>query len=126
MSGGLAFVLDEDGTFAARMNPEMANQLEPLDDGDEIEVRTLVSEHVERTGSPVGQRVLDEWDELAGRFQKIFPTDYKRVLAERAAEEAAASNGASPNGAGPPRSDEFEDETVDVVGTPHVREKDGE
>jgi glutamate synthase domain-containing protein 2/glutamate synthase domain-containing protein 1/glutamate synthase domain-containing protein 3 len=96
MSGGLAFVLDEDAMFEGRVNPEMRNQIEALDEGDAIEVRTLVAEHVERTGSPVGQRVLDEWEDLLPRFVKIFPTDYKRVLAELAAAEAAASNGAPP------------------------------
>jgi glutamate synthase domain-containing protein 2/glutamate synthase domain-containing protein 1/glutamate synthase domain-containing protein 3 len=96
MSGGLAFVLDEDGMFAACVNPEMRDQIEPLDEGDAIEVRALIAEHVERTGSPVGQRVLDEWEELLPRFVKIFPTDYKRVLDERAAAEAAASNGGPP------------------------------
>ncbi len=128
MSGGLAFILDEDDMFAGRCNPEMVNQIEPLDEGDCIEVRALVTEHLERTGSPVAQRVLGEWDELRPKFAKVFPADYKRVLAERAAEEAAASNGAGPstNGASPPRADEFEGETVDVVGAPHVREKDGE
>ncbi|MFM8562031.1 MAG: glutamate synthase large subunit [Solirubrobacterales bacterium] len=88
MSGGLAFVLDEDGTLDARINPEMADQLEPLDEADEIEVRELVSEHVARTGSTVGRRVLDEWESLRGSFVKCFPADYKRVLAELAAEEA--------------------------------------
>ncbi|MFM9022939.1 MAG: glutamate synthase-related protein, partial [Solirubrobacterales bacterium] len=88
MSGGLAFVLDEDGTLDARINPEMADQLEPLDEADEIEVRELVSEHVARTGSTVGRRVLDEWESLRGSFLKCFPADYKRVLAELAAEEA--------------------------------------
>jgi glutamate synthase (NADPH/NADH) large chain/glutamate synthase (ferredoxin) len=96
MSGGLAFVLDEDCMFAACVNPEMRDQIEPLDEGDAIEVRALIAEHVERTGSPVGQRVLDEWEDLSARFVKIFPTDYKRVLDERAAAEAAASNGAPP------------------------------
>jgi len=95
MSGGLAFVLDEDGTLADRMNPELLDQLEELDEGDAIEVRSLVEEHAERTGSPVAGRVLDDWDELLGRFVKVFPADYKRVLAELAAQEAAASNGAS-------------------------------
>jgi glutamate synthase domain-containing protein 3 len=95
MSGGLAFILDEDGTFSGRVNPEMRDQLEELDEGDAIEVRALVAEHVERTGSEVGRRVLDEWDELAPHFVKVFPVDYKRVLAERAAAEAAASNGGS-------------------------------
>jgi len=87
MSGGLAFVLDEDGAFRRRINPTMLDQIEPLDEGDEIEVRDLVSEHVRRTDSPVGRRVLDEWDTLRGAFVKVFPTDYKRVLAELAAAE---------------------------------------
>jgi glutamate synthase (NADPH/NADH) large chain/glutamate synthase (ferredoxin) len=98
MSGGLAFVLDEDGTFARRVNPALRDQLEALDEGDAIECRALVAEHAERTGSPVAQRVLDEWDELLPSFVKIFPADYKRVLAELAEQEAAASNGSS-NGA---------------------------
>jgi glutamate synthase (NADPH/NADH) large chain/glutamate synthase (ferredoxin) len=100
MSGGLAFVLDEYGAFAGRVNPEMANQIEPLDEGDAIEVRALVAEHRERTASPVAQRVLDEWETLRPHFVKVFPTDYKRVLAELAAEEAAASNGAGPSSNG--------------------------
>ena len=88
MSGGLAFVLDEDGSFAQRVNPEMVDQLEPLDEADAIEVRNLVAEHTERTGSTVGQRVLDDWAELQGSFVKLFPADYKRVLAELAQQEA--------------------------------------
>jgi glutamate synthase domain-containing protein 2/glutamate synthase domain-containing protein 1/glutamate synthase domain-containing protein 3 len=104
MSGGLAFVLDEEGMFAGRCNPEMVNQIEPLDEGDEIEVRALVAEHLERTASPVAQRVLDEWDALREHFVKIYPTDYKRVLAELAAAEAAASNGAAPSSNGAPSS----------------------
>jgi glutamate synthase domain-containing protein 3 len=98
MSGGLAFILDEDGTFPGRVNPAMRDQLEPLDEGDAMEVRALVGEHLERTGSPVAQRVLDEWDALLGSFVKVYPVDYKRVLAERAAAEAAPTNGSS-NGA---------------------------
>jgi glutamate synthase (NADPH/NADH) large chain/glutamate synthase (ferredoxin) len=93
MSGGLAFVLDEHGRFGRRVNQMMLDQLEPLDEGDEIEVRDLVAEHVRRTGSPVGRRVLDEWDALRGKFVKVFPTDYKRVLAELARAEAEAAEG---------------------------------
>jgi glutamate synthase (NADPH/NADH) large chain/glutamate synthase (ferredoxin) len=119
MSGGLAFVLDEDGTFAKRVNPMMVDQLEELDEADAIEVRSLVEEHAERTGSPVAARVLERWDDLLPSFVKLFPADYKRVLAERAAQEAAASNGAPP-------ADEFEGRAVDVVGAPHVREAEGE
>jgi glutamate synthase (NADPH/NADH) large chain/glutamate synthase (ferredoxin) len=93
MSGGLAFVLDEDGDFRRRVNPTMLDQLEALDEGDAIELRDLVAEHARRTGSPVAQRVLDEWDALLGSFVKVFPTDYKRVLAELAAQEATSVDG---------------------------------
>jgi glutamate synthase domain-containing protein 3 len=118
MSGGLAFVLDEAGTFRTRgVNPTMLDQLEELDEGDIIEVRALVDEHLERTGSPVARRVLENWDELLPKFIKIFPTDYKRVLAERAAAERAASE---------PRADEFADDSTDVIGAPNVRTGEGE
>jgi glutamate synthase domain-containing protein 3 len=93
MSGGLAFVFDEDGTLRSRINPTMLDQLEELDDDDAAEVCALVEEHLQRTGSPVAQRVLDDWDALRNRFVKVFPADYKRVLAEMAAaatEEVAA------------------------------------
>ena len=56
-------------------------------------MRALIEEHLRRTGSPVAQRVLDDWEELLPRFVKVFPTDYKRVLAEQAAaseQEVAA------------------------------------
>jgi glutamate synthase (NADPH/NADH) large chain len=98
MSGGLAFVLDEDGTLRERVNPTMVDQLEPLDEADVIEVRDLIGEHFTRTGSEVARRVLDDWDALLPSFVKVFPTDYKRVLAELAAQEA--ENAADP-GHGP-------------------------
>jgi glutamate synthase (NADPH/NADH) large chain/glutamate synthase (ferredoxin) len=87
MSGGLAFVLDEDDTFRTRINPAMLDQLEELTDEDAELVRALVAEHGERTGSPVAERVLSGFDDLRDKFVKVFPTDYKRVLTELAAEE---------------------------------------
>jgi glutamate synthase (NADPH/NADH) large chain/glutamate synthase (ferredoxin) len=87
MSGGLAFVLDADGALRSRVNPTMLDQLEELSDDDAAEVRALVEEHAERTGSPVAQRVLEDWDAQRSRFVKVFPADYKRVLAELAAAE---------------------------------------
>ncbi|MDQ2623368.1 MAG: glutamate synthase large subunit [Actinomycetota bacterium] len=82
MSGGLAYVLDEDGTFETRVNPTMLSQLESPGEADRIELRGLVQEHFERTGSTVAARILDEWQSLASKFVKVFPVDYKRVLAE--------------------------------------------
>ncbi len=91
MSGGIAYVLDEPGAFRARCNPGMVD-LEALCAADALELRALISEHAERTDSPVAQRVLAEWDGLlaAGAFVKVMPRDYRRVLAERAAEEEQA------------------------------------
>jgi glutamate synthase (NADPH/NADH) large chain/glutamate synthase (ferredoxin) len=115
MSGGLAYVLDEDGAFAARCNRALVD-LEAPDEADAIELRELIAEHTERTGSTVGARVLERFAELLPRFVKVFPRDYKRVLAEGAAEEAAKA----------PLAAEFAAESFDVIGSPHVREGDGE
>ena len=71
----------------------MLDQLEALDEADAIELRDLVAEHVRRTGSTVGQRVLDDFDALLPKFVKVFPTDYKRVLAQWAARSRAQRDG---------------------------------
>jgi glutamate synthase domain-containing protein 3 len=91
MSGGIAYVLDEHSAFRSRVNAAMADQLEELTDADAAEALALITEHRDRTGSPVAQRVIDDWDRYRGRFVKIFPADYKRVLAEQAAEPASSS-----------------------------------
>ena len=99
MSGGVAYVLDEDGTFAARCNMGMVG-FDELDDADALELRALVEEHLARTDSPVAARVLARWVELLGRgaFVKVMPHDYKRVLRELAEREALAETAAD-NGA---------------------------
>jgi glutamate synthase (NADPH/NADH) large chain/glutamate synthase (ferredoxin) len=93
MSGGIAYVLDEDGAFADRCNMGMVGFEAPSPE-DVAELRALISEHGERTDSPVAARVLAEFEELLARgaFVKVMPHDYKRVLAERAAEARAASS----------------------------------
>jgi glutamate synthase (NADPH/NADH) large chain/glutamate synthase (ferredoxin) len=99
MSGGVAYVLDEQGTFAKRCNMGMVG-FEDLDEADAEELRALVAEHEARTGSPVAAGVLARWDELiaVGAFVKVMPHDYKRVLGEIAEREQlearAANNGA--------------------------------
>jgi glutamate synthase domain-containing protein 2/glutamate synthase domain-containing protein 1/glutamate synthase domain-containing protein 3 len=97
MSGGIAYVYDEQSAFAACCNTELVD-LEELSEHDEAELKDLVAEHAERTGSPVAQRVLDDWDASVRRFVKVMPRDYKRALAERAAA-AAAQQTAEPAGA---------------------------
>jgi glutamate synthase domain-containing protein 3 len=90
MSGGIAFVYDRDRRFAGRCNTELVD-LEPLADDDVDEVRGLISEHAQRTGSLVARNVLAKWDRgERDRFVKVMPRDYKRALAEASAREAAA------------------------------------
>src|SRR5271165_4218365 len=98
MSGGVAYVLDEDGTFEERCNMGMVG-FEELSDADAIELRAMIDEHLLRTDSAVAARVLAGWDELLGRgaFVKVMPHDYKRVLRELAEQEALAGH-ASANG----------------------------
>jgi glutamate synthase (NADPH/NADH) large chain/glutamate synthase (ferredoxin) len=95
MSGGIAYVLDEQGAFATRCNMGMVG-FEDLGEADAIELRAMVEEHAQRTGSPVAARVLADWDELIARgaFVKVMPHDYKRVLQERAEEETIAAHAA--------------------------------
>ncbi len=90
MSGGVAYVLDETGDFAERCNMGMVG-FEAPSSADAGELRALIEEHGERTGSPVAARVLQDFEQLLakGAFVKVMPHDYKRVLAERAQEQLA-------------------------------------
>ncbi len=88
MSGGIAYVLDEPGAFAARCNMGMVD-LEELTSADALELRAMCSEHLQRTDSILARHVLAEWDGLLARgsFVKVMPRDYRRVLAELAEAE---------------------------------------
>jgi glutamate synthase domain-containing protein 2/glutamate synthase domain-containing protein 1/glutamate synthase domain-containing protein 3 len=83
MSGGIAYVLDREGAFPARCNMGMVD-FEALAPADAIELRAMISEHEQRTSSPVARRVLAEWEQLLdqGAFVKVMPGDYRRVLRE--------------------------------------------
>ncbi|HUP05084.1 MAG TPA: glutamate synthase large subunit [Bryobacteraceae bacterium] len=82
MSGGLAFVLDVKGDFAAKRCNMASVDLEPLteSDPDAQLVLTLVSRHAEATGSPLARRILENWSETLPRFLRIFPHEYRRAL----------------------------------------------
>ena len=86
MSGGVAYVLDEDGTFDERCNMGLVG-FDPIEESDAIELHGLIEEHAERTGSPVAERILREWAEYLPRFVKVMPHDYKRALRELAEAE---------------------------------------
>ncbi|MFM8807483.1 MAG: glutamate synthase subunit alpha, partial [Chthoniobacterales bacterium] len=80
MSGGIAYILDHDGTFHTNCNMDMVD-LERLSDAAEIaEVKAMVERHAEATGSTRAREVLDTWDKSLPKFIKVLPKDYKRVL----------------------------------------------
>jgi glutamate synthase (NADPH) large chain len=83
MSGGTAYVLDLD---KGRVNPEMVD-LDPLDDDDREFLADAVGRHHAETGSAVAHELLSDWDAVVGRFTKVMPKDFKRVLAAQAAAQ---------------------------------------
>jgi glutamate synthase domain-containing protein 2/glutamate synthase domain-containing protein 1/glutamate synthase domain-containing protein 3 len=105
MSGGVAYVLDEHGKFGKRCNMGMVG-FEELAEADALELRAMVEEHRQRTGSSVAEDLLGRWGELiaGGAFVKVMPHDYKRVLREREQEEALAATAAANGGQAPIRS----------------------
>lgn len=92
MSGGVAYVYDEAGDFIQKnLNPDMVNvyQLVECDDAEIALVKNKVEKHVEYTKSKRGQQILENWDKALGKFLKIMPQDYERVLqALRRAEKS--------------------------------------
>ncbi|MEZ7128407.1 glutamate synthase large subunit [Nonomuraea sp. AD125B] len=86
MSGGIAYLLD---LKQERINREMV-AVEELSAGDAEFLKEVVEKHFAETGSPVAKELLADWEAALGRFGKIMPTDYKRVLA---AAEAARIEG---------------------------------
>jgi glutamate synthase domain-containing protein 3 len=87
MSGGIAYVLDEEGEFEARVNLETVD-LDPMDAQDLERVQRLVRRHFQYTRSRRADDVLRKWETYAPKFVKVFPKDYKRALGERIAAES--------------------------------------
>jgi glutamate synthase (NADPH) large chain len=112
MSGGIAYVYDEDGQFASRCNTAMVS-LGPVasaaeqqtagktrlhrDQTDEALLKKLLQDHNRWTGSRRARELLDNWAVARTKFVKVFPNEYKRALAEmyeREVEEASAGSNA--------------------------------
>ena len=86
MSGGVAYVLDRDGSFGERCNAELVG-FDPISEQDAAELHALVEEHHLRTLSPVAAELLRDWDAALEQFVKVMPHDYKRALREQAEAE---------------------------------------
>ncbi|MEO7622128.1 MAG: glutamate synthase subunit alpha, partial [Gallionella sp.] len=114
MSGGVAYVLDEDGGFEKRCNLSMV-ALEPipaevaasetgeveahgrvhfnhLDKADEQALREQIEKHLRYTRSPRAKHILDHWAVYLPKFTKVMPTEYRRALQEMAAQNAKTMN----------------------------------
>ncbi len=80
MSGGYAYVLDQDQLFDTKCNLEMID-IEPIhNEKDEKELYRLIQNHVNYTGSKYAERILQDWTEMVTRFVKVMPIDYKKAL----------------------------------------------
>ncbi|MBK7025727.1 MAG: glutamate synthase subunit alpha [Polaromonas sp.] len=107
MSGGIAYVYDEDGQFASRCNTAMVSLDKVLTDAeqtasvdkaiwnkgqtDEVQLKQLLDDQHRWTGSKRARELLDNWDTARSKFVKVFPTEYKRALGEMAAANSKAS-----------------------------------
>ncbi|MGD8309455.1 MAG: glutamate synthase subunit alpha, partial [Chromatiales bacterium] len=123
MSGGVAYVLDEDNGFERRCNLAMV-ELEPIKEEDEalerldhqggdlethgrvdvshdmtrfdaIRLRQLIERHMHYTDSLVAKRILDDWDAYLPKFVKVMPVDYRRALLELQARQKPSAAAAS-------------------------------
>jgi glutamate synthase domain-containing protein 3 len=86
MSGGVAYVYDEDGTFKDRCNMDMV-ELEELSEEDKTDVHNLIHNHHKYTGSETAGKILENFKGVAPKFVKVMSIEYKRILAMRKLEE---------------------------------------
>jgi len=114
MSGGIAYVYDEDGTFATRCNaamvalePVLSEALQAKADkelaaagkgrarhagrSDESLLRELIDHHLRYTGSTCALAILDDWERARAKFVKVFPHEYRRALTELHAKQAGVT-----------------------------------
>ena len=91
MSGGIAYVLDQNDEFSKKCNKEMVS-LQKLSDSEEIkEVKQMIMNHGEYTDSHLAWKVLAKWDQMQSKFVKVMPKDYERM---RNSIEKAKNDGA--------------------------------
>ncbi|MFL5407091.1 MAG: glutamate synthase-related protein, partial [Myxococcales bacterium] len=88
MSGGMAYVLDGDGKFASRCNKSMVS-VGPTPEEELFVVRRMIERHAELTGSALARKILEGFAQLAAKFVRVMPNDYRRVLDAQAKMRAA-------------------------------------
>jgi glutamate synthase (NADPH) large chain len=88
MSGGFAYIYDEDGQFETRCNKAMV-ALEPVPAEDDATLKKLIEDHHRWTGSRKARQILDQWGVERSKFIKVFPHEYRRALSEIAQRQSA-------------------------------------
>lgn len=93
MSGGIAYVLDENSDLYLKLNKELVSSNSVSDKYDVMQLKDMITAHVEATGSRRGREILDNFSEYLPRFKKIIPHDYQAMLQQIAKmEEKGLSN----------------------------------
>lgn len=87
MSGGVAYVLDEDRDLYTKLNKEMVLFSEVTEKYEILELKKLIEEHVEATNSAKGKEILADFDEYLPKFKRIIPHDYKKMMSAIASME---------------------------------------
>ena len=80
MSGGVAYVLDEQHELYLNLNKELVTMTAVTTKYDAAELRGMIERHVSETGSPRGKTILENWEEILPLFKKVLPNDYSRML----------------------------------------------
>ena len=80
MSGGIAYVLDEDSHLYMNMNKELVTVSGVTEKYDVAELKDIIKEHVKLTGSQKGQQILDNFEEYLPKFKKVLPNDYAKMM----------------------------------------------
>ncbi|CAA2988747.1 Glutamate synthase [NADH], amyloplastic [Olea europaea subsp. europaea] len=88
MSGGIAYVLDMDSMFRSRCNLELVD-LDPVEVDDIMTLRMMIQQHLRHTNSELAKEVLADFETLLPKFIKVFPRDYKQILASTQEKESA-------------------------------------
>jgi len=80
MSGGIAYVLDENRDLYTRLNKEMVSLVNLTSKYDVLELKEMIEEHVAYTNSEKGKEILNHFGEYLPKFKKIMPHDYERMM----------------------------------------------
>ncbi len=93
MSGGIAYVLDENSDLYLKLNKELVSSEAVSNKYDVMQLKDMITAHVEATGSEKGKEILENFKEVLPKFKKIIPHDYKNMLQKIAVmEEKGLSN----------------------------------